>query len=453
MKRIILLSIGFLLFVNIIAQSKITFYSQNGSKEITTVKCGEFDNIKIKFKVPANVKDFDLIKLRVFPSSINNSAGIFYNGAGSISTLASTSTLEKWILKPGKQNGDFNFPGSGNLGIMDLCEYPHEKGMKQLELDIELAGYNKTGSETYWDKWDKVYKTRPVYSKGTLLASGKLTIIQLPPQTEYVSTNGLISISKVVEKPSDEALRGIQQNNNSQSKMSRFMQSKNDGDYEIMTANLMELSGKGHAVVSFVMFKNTEIAQKMNVEPSQAYEQLKHDLLQQFAYNSYNMTYQKPTVKWPDCIQEQFCPDISSAEKPKGKKKKKSFLNTLAATATNSGNSNSGGTQLISNDSYWHKEKIGDYEYDVLRIPNTYGGVSINHFDRQKKEWYSSKTNSDVPAELVIYAYQKGDYSVFIIPTYTDHNSQNVFLHNEDPQKAAYEKEFVEKTLASIKFH
>ncbi len=451
MKQKLLLFTGLFISVLIYGQSKINFYVANGTKEVSRIKCGEFDNIKIKFKLPANVKDFDLVKLKVFPSSINNAASIIYDGKGSISTLAANQNYEKWILKPGKKDGDFNFYGSGNLGMQDLCEYPHEKGMKQIELEIQLAGYNKTGTETYWDKWDKAYKTRNTYSEGSLLAKGKLIIEQLPPQNIYVSKNGLISIPKVTNDFSHEAIRGDKKSSSNEKKnqFNSFMNSANsgEGEYELFSATLLPLSGKGYADVSFVMYKNTNVAQKAGVDASEAYDLLKKDLLQRIARNSYNKIYKEPTFNWPEMLQHQFCPDISDATKNQAKKKK-SFMSGMIANSNSSA-----ANKIITNDSYWHKEKVGNYEYDVLRIPNTYGGSSYYHFDADNKTWFSTKDENDAPAELVIYAIQRGDYSIFIIPTYTDRNNENIFLKDKDPEKAAAEKAFVEKTMAAIQFN
>jgi len=451
MKRKLLIAAGLLFSVLIYGQTKINFYVANGTKEVSKIKCGEFDNIKIKFKLPANIKDFDLVKLKVFPSSINNAASIIYDGKGSISTLAATPNYEKWILKPGKKNGDFNFYGSGNLGIEDLCEYPHEKGMKQIELEIQLAGYNKTGTETYWDKWDKVYKTRNTYTKGSLLAKGKLIVEQLAPQNTFVSANGLISIPKVTDDFSHEAIRGDKKSSSNEKKnqFNSFMNSANsgDGEFELFSATMLPLSGKGYADVSFVMYKNSAVAQKAGIDATTAYDFLKRDLLQRIARNTYNQIYKEPTFSWPELLQHQFCPEISSTGKSQGKKKK-SFVSGMMA-----GSSSSGATRIISNDSYWHKEKVGNYEYDVLRIPNTYGGISSYHFDANNKKWYSTKDETDIPAELVIYAIQIGDYSVFIIPSFTDRNNDNIFLKSNDPEKAAAQIAFVEKTMAAIQFN
>ncbi len=440
MKKIFLTTISLVFTLILFSQGTVKFYTNNGTKEISSIKCGDFDNLKVKTKLPSSVVNYDVVKFKVFLSSNQATyARIIYDGKGAVSTLKPNTTLEKWIIKPGVKKGDFVYSDGYALGVKDLCDYPREKGLKSIDVEVQLVGFNKTGTETYWSKWDKAYKTRTTYTDGKLIAGGKITLGQLPPQVNYVSSNGILSLSKVTADLSHEGIIGAEKRgaeSKKENQMNNFlqMQNTNDGAYEMVSADLLRLSNMGQASVKFTMYTDEKIAEVVNQlfgkTPSDldVYEELKRDLLQKIANNSFNRVYRSPFFTWPDEIKGQWSPEIKSLDEQKKFKKD---------------NSN-----FFTNMSLWKKEKIGNYEYDVLRIPNTYGETSKYHYDFNNNKWYTTKDKDDVPAEMVVYAIKRGNYNIFIFPYYKD--SWNVYL--KSPEHGAYEDEFIRKTIESVKY-
>jgi len=346
--------------------------------------------------------------------------------------LASTPKLEKWVLKPGKQSGDFSF-GDGALGSRDLCEYPQEQGISNVEVTAQLVGMNKAGSETYWDDFHKKYKTRIKYTKGNLLAQGKINIEQLPAKIGYVSSNGVMSIQKVSANPADEFIQGEKD----KSSTSAFLDKLNNNSSGPKTFIVQQTGRAGKVLFSVLFYTDKEIADIVNQLFGQVpsdldpYAELKRDILQQLAYNSYNRIYRAPFFTWKTNLSDLgklFCPNLQDEQKK--------FKNT--------------NTNFFTNMTLWKKEKIGNYEYDVLRIPETYGQSSKYNYDFNNKKWSSRKSASDIPSETVVYAIKRGEYNVFIFPFTNDRD--NLYLLDKDPAKRKAQKEFIQKTMESIKF-
>jgi len=430
MKKVLFTLIGIALVALTFGQGTISFYTNNGTKQVTKIKCGEFDNIKVKLNVPQSVKNYDRVSLRIFLSSIESYASILYDGRGATAQLATTKTLEKWVLKPGKKLGDFSF-GDGNLGAKDLCEYPREKAIPNVEVTAQLVGMNKAGSEKYWDDFHKKFKIRVKYTKGNLIAQGKMNIEQLPAKVGYVSANGVMSIQKVSANPADEFIRGEKQ----KSSTSSFLKQLNSTSSGPKTFVAQQVGRAGTVNFTVLFYTDKQIADKVNQlfgkVPSDLdpYEELKRDLLQQLAYGSNNRIYRAPFFVWKTDlgdIGKLFCPGLQD----ENKKFKK----------TN--------TNFFTNMNLWKKEKVGNYEYDVLRVPDTYGNSSIYHYDLNKRKWNSQKSANDIPSELVVYAIKRGEYNVFIFPFTSDRDN----LYLLDSKKSQAQKDFIQKTMESIKF-
>ncbi len=430
MKKILLSALSLLFTFAVMSQGSVKFYTNNGTKEITKIKCGDFDNLKVKVKIPSNINKYDKVTYKVYLSSnAATSAGIRYVGKGAVSSLKPNTTMEKWIVSPGKKGGDFKYMDGARLSTHDVCDVPRKNGLSNIEVEVQLVGYNENGSETYWDKWDKVYKTRVVYTKGNLLASGKITIEQLPAQTDYKSSNGLLSVKKATGNSAEVDISGDIESNESSGGY-QFNFDKNDAAEKVSISLYGE---NGDAAVDILMYSDEKMAQEVKrifgEIPSDldAYAELKRDFLQKIAFNSYSNIYRQPFFKWPYVIKDVWSPNIVDLDEKKRFKK------------TN--------TNFFTNVALWKKEKVGNYEYDVLRIPEMYPQTSIYHFNRNTRQWNSAKDNDDVPGELVVYAIRRGNYSVFILPYSTSQKNRNSFIYEND-----YAKDFVNKTIASIKF-
>jgi len=435
MKKIFLTTISLVFSLMVLSQGTIKFYTNNGTKEISKIKCGDFDNLKVKMKLPSSINKYDMVKYKVYLSSNKaNSAGILYEGKGAVANLKPSTTLEKWIISPGAKGGDFKYTDGARLSVYDLCDVPREKGLPSIDVEVQMVGYNKTGTETFWSKRDQVYKTIPTYTNGNLLASGKIVIEQLPAQVDYISSNGVLSISKATSNLSEVGIIGAEKReseNKKANQMNAFMQraNSNGGAYETVSAQLFGSNGK--ASVKVAMYTDEKIAevvkQLFGEVPSDldAYEELKRDLLQKIAYNTYNRIYREPFFTWLDEIKGVWCPKIQTLDE------KKKFKKT--------------NTNFFTNMALWKKEKVGEYEYDVLRIPDVYAGVSLYHFDINTQTWRSTKDNDDKPGEMVVYAIKRGNYNIFIFPYYME--TYNIYEKGND-----YETEFLTKTIESIKY-
>ena len=437
MKKILLSALSLLFTFAVMSQGSVKFYTNNGTKEITKIKCGDFDNLKVKVKIPSNINKYDKVTYKVYLSSnAATSAGIRYVGKGAVSSLKPNTTMEKWIVSPGKKAGDFKYMGGARISTYDVCDVPRKNGLSNIEVEVQLVGYNENGSETYWDDWDKVYKTRVVYTKGNLLASGKITVEQLPAQIEYISANGVVSVKKVTEDLSEVGVIGAETSETGNKKVDQFnsfMQSVNTEGNAFEKVNVQLFGKNGNAAVDILMYSDEYIEQVVKTLlgeiPSDLdhYAELKRDLLQKIAFNSYRQIYRETFFKWPQVIQGVWSPNIVDLDE------KKKFKKT--------------NTNFFTNVALWKKEKVGDYEYDVLRIPEMYPQTSLYHFNTQSRSWYSNKDKSDVPGELVVYAIRRGNYSIFIFPYSMSQKIRNSFIYEND-----YAKDFVNKTIASIKF-
>lgn len=435
MKKIFLSSLSIVFSVIVIAQSSVTFYTNNGTIEITKIKCGDFDNLKVKVKIPSTINKYDKVTYKVYLSSNQaTSASIRYVGEGSVATLKPNTTLEKWILSPGEKEGDFQYMDGVNISGYDLCDVPRDKGMSNIEVEVQLVGYNKNGTETYWDDWDKAYKTRIVYTKGNLLASGKISIEQLPAQTDFLSTNGILTVKKVTPDLTEVAIQGAKKRESGNAKMNQmnaFMQSVNTNDNAFEKVNVQLFGDNGRAAVDIVMYSDEKIAEEVNKIFGQipsdldAYAELKRDLIQKIAKNTFYGDYNNPFFKWPSVIDKIWSPTIKDLDDPKKFKPNK--------------------PEFFTNVSLWKKEKIGEYEYEVLKIPNIYSDVSKYHYNFNENKWNTQKDNNDVPGELVVYAIKRGNYNIFIF-SYTNNNNNSFLVEND------YEKDFLTKTIASIKY-
>ncbi len=427
MKKIFLSIAVISLSIMTFAQGTISFYTNNGTKKVTQIKCGEFDNIKVKLKVPSYVNKFDMVKLIAYFSGNPSTAQIIYNGKGSISQLTSNPNLEKWILKPGKKDGDFYFSSTG-INDYDLCGYPREMGKASLLIDVELTGYNKTGTKKYWDEYYKEYRIKTLYTKGTVVSRGQLKIIQQDAQSGYISKNGVVSIQKVTADPSHEGIKG----DNSSSPMSRFNFDSKGKMFEIFSATQLKLSKKGFAQFNVLFFSDDKVKEKVQKLFGQVpddldpYAELKRDMLQLFISNAYPSIYRKPFFDWPESISKTFCPYMQDE-----KKKLK--------------NSNN----FFTNVSLWQKQKIGEYEFDVLKIPNAYGEDAGFKFNSSTGKFNS---NDVVAGNVIVYAIRRGNYSIFIFPTYDDNNYNNVFAKSSNPNTAKSQTEFITKTFGTLKF-
>jgi|GEM_PF-4849373 len=61
MKKFFITIIGIAVTAFVFGQGTIGFYTSNGTKQVTKIKCGEFDNIKVKLNVPSTVKSYDRV--------------------------------------------------------------------------------------------------------------------------------------------------------------------------------------------------------------------------------------------------------------------------------------------------------------------------------------------------------------------------------------------------------
>ena len=443
MKKVVFTITGIMLSLFVFSQNPIKFYINNGTKEVTKIKCGNFDDIKVKTKTPSNVQNFDLIQFKVYLSSIRTPASYNYKGKGAISTLKSKKTIEKWLLKPNQKNGDFVYPDT-HLGINDLCKAPRKWRLPKIEVTIKLIGYNITGYETYWSTQSQAYKTRATYSDGTVLAKGTLTIKQKPPKTEFISYNGVIKVKIPAKNINNVQIKGAKESN-----YYKYWA------YDVFEVNKITNNEGEQVYIKFIMFDDDYVAEAVKKmfgkipDDLNPYEELKRDLLQQIAVNSFSDTYKYPFFDWPRFV-ESWTPKmkkLDDQEKFKGRKIGKFFNKIGLGESRND-------KLFFTNTSLWKKEKIGNYEYDVLRIPDIYKGEAHSHYDTNKEKW-RKKYADDQPAEFKVYAIRSGKHNIFIFPLYhkvgrTEAIKENLYLPSKKYEQS--QKEFVQKTLETIEY-
>ena len=197
-----------------------------------------------------------------------------------------------------------------------------------------------------------------------------------------------------------------------------------------MRSEKKKKSGKGFVSFNFIFFDDKKIEERVNelfhqipadLDP---YGELKRDLLQVFIYGTSPGKFAEPFFDWPITISKCFVPFLD----PKAK---------LKATGN-----------YFANMEYWSKKKVGNYEYDYLKIPKCYGSGAAYDFD--KSTYKFRKPHPEATAE--VYAIRRGNVNVFIFVTYDDYNFNNIFAPSTDPNLAKNQKEFVDKTFASLKF-
>ena len=162
------------------AQTPIQFYV-NG-KVATSADCHSLDNLKVKFKVPSTVKNYDGTTCEVLLSGVDVGFYIwepedYYSGG----------YFNAYILKNDKANGDFVY-GDTPISMKDVCK---NIGDYQ-KLEVEFMAYHKTGMETYWDDYSESWKTRPTWDSGKLLAKGEMKIKQFDKPSGFASEDGKI---------------------------------------------------------------------------------------------------------------------------------------------------------------------------------------------------------------------------------------------------------------------
>jgi len=436
MKKLVFTILGLFLTVFVFGQGTISFYTNNGTKKVTQLKCGEYDDLMVKLTVPSYAKSYDRVSLRVFLSSINSYASILYDGKGDVAMLTSKPKMQKWILKPGKQKGDFSF-GDGNLGIYDLCGYPRSKALPSINVDVQLVGLNKTGVEKKWDDFHKKWKYYDTYTKGKVLAKGKMVIKELPPQTGFVSDNGVVKIKKTGGNLSKIYIIGGKEEGASaeKEKINSFLANvNNSSDLSETMKSSITMGNNSGACLEIQMFKaqaiKDAVQQKYGMVPPSldTYEDIKDDLLQSLAHSTNVAVYGPSFIDWPDQIKKHFCLSLRDSQHKMKRGNQNTFINRAL----------------------WKKEKIGNYEYDVIRLPETYGSTSAYHYDFTNWKWRSTKDKSDVPGELVVYAIKRGDYTIFIYPYYQ--NGWNYWQKSNDATAAKQQDEFLQKTMESIEF-
>ena len=421
MKKVFITIFGILFTAMMFAQGTIGFYTNNGSKKVSQIKCGNFDNLKVKMTVPSYVKKFDRIKYKVWYGDSPAPGIILYDGAGSIAQLLSNPHIEKWILKPGKQAGDF-YVTSTAVNNYDLCGLPREEAKKSIQVIAEMIGYNKTGTKKYWDDFHKEYRYKTTYTSGTVIAKGRMTILQQAAQTGYVSKNGIVSVEKVTKDLADEYITG---SNNESPTDNLFNKLNSTENFDVFKVSQDEKIG--FVEITFVFFDDEKIKEQVNnlfhqipadLDP---YGELKRDLLQFLANKTNGGKFAKPFFKWPFFMTKVFCPFMD----PKAKLKTR-------------GN-------YFTNMEYWSKKKMGDYEFDYLKIPKCYSQLAAYNFDSNTYTFRKPAREADTE----IYATRRGNTNVFIFITYED---ENIFAPSKDPNIASKQKEFVKKTFAVLKF-
>ena len=78
MKKIFLTTISLVFTLILFSQGTVKFYTNNGTKEISTIKCGDFDNLKVKIRIPSNINNYDMVNIKFICRQIKLHQQEFY---------------------------------------------------------------------------------------------------------------------------------------------------------------------------------------------------------------------------------------------------------------------------------------------------------------------------------------------------------------------------------------
>ena len=181
------------------AQEKCSFYVEKGTKEVSSLNCGEFSDLQVKVTIPANTVNFDKLRI-IYTSTDGNVKGVIdYTGKGAIGTVAG-KTMNYWIANPNNKNidedspGDFLISGGKYYVSMDnLCKYPKKRNQTSITVTIKVVGFAVTGKEEYWSKTTKSYLERDLYDDGTTLSIGSIDISLTALGESYTEDNLIIN--------------------------------------------------------------------------------------------------------------------------------------------------------------------------------------------------------------------------------------------------------------------
>ncbi len=417
MKKLFILTILLGSLLSGYAQVPVQFLI-NG-KVGTSADCETLDNLKVKFKVPSTVKNYDGTTCEVLLSNVDVGFYIWepedYYSGGYFSAD---------ILKNGKKAGDFVYADTP-IKIRDLCK---NIGGYQT-LDVEFKAYHKTGMETYWDDYSESWKTRPTWDNGKMLAKGQMKIKQFDKPTGFASDDGKVS--------------GAYADPNS----GLFWYDTDDFSILYRTDDY-EFRLRGIPIrKSYIESKDLYKTEKENNPDLTPYEFLKMDIMAWVGSRNQNVNFENNNNYIDECAIDwassdylnvfyNYCnPDFDVTELDEDHKK--GFKSMFADWQP----------KYFNKPELWSKEKIGDYEYDHLHVDNFYP-VKNYKYDSSKRQWV--KELADKPGVMDVYLLDLGDYVMVLAAVWN--NTYDYHL-SFVPYDVSLQKEFIEKTLQSIKFN
>jgi hypothetical protein len=159
-------------------QETAKFFTENGTKEVTSCDCEDLENLKVKYDLPANSFEYDEIyfvieltlgdkefdKYLYVDTYINKKYNLSFKGQ---------SEAEFWVANPTDGMGDFHYQ-QDIVRPYYLCGSSKNQ---QITVQAWMTGYVQTGTRDVWSDYYQRWDTYPVYDEGTHLYKSDLVAV------------------------------------------------------------------------------------------------------------------------------------------------------------------------------------------------------------------------------------------------------------------------------------
>jgi hypothetical protein len=378
------------------AQSQtVKFYTDHGKKEISEVKCADISDLSYKVNIPANAAQYDRIQITIstyLPVCWNNS----YLTKDDCKKLAGkTHTVTVFDPENDKVTiaGNPEFCKQLRINKNLFCTTSDDMQFRSSWIDVKLYGQKIVEKREYREEGSNIIKIIDVYNEGDELATGRLTF-QL-----------IVTDSKEVVKitPFDQA-GTLFYLNKSASYYNYEAQSKFELYYQLISMKFI-----GSKKITNELIDNA-IGAKILIIDGKNLEGYFQNIIKRIpSYTSYNYVLDDieaiimdKSGKEPKLIKIQHFSGFQWIDKFLG-----FTCNYFPEFEGGKANNPVMSKKVDKNENtIWQKKKVGNYEYDYLKMTKAY------HAAYNQKNVPSF--NEQEPVDIEIYAIYRAPYIVLI---------------------------------------